>query len=427
MSLPEQTHNIGSKWDLVMKEFKKSQPKISKKNCNEISIIQSIYGVKRIKNLISCYLSSLAPSLKKSSQLSLEIRNEGNKIYKRNDQNVNLFEAAFLYTLSLKCSEKTTDLAFAHGNRAAVLMRLGFNTVARNDCEEAIKLNHPDPFKIYERMCSLSNGCIKDMRKNVAELEKYVKKGSKQSKEILQKYKTRLKAMEKETFVDDETSQVDELSKMSLNDDKGELKVKQMYSESLGRYVVAQKAIKMDEPIYSETPFAFVPVHNYGIKKYFNTDCENCCLVNVWPFLCLECRHAAYCSNKCREEHFAIHKYECTGYKKNLFFDIGIAHLSLRVLITGFPTVVEKLKELSSDEFKQLQDSPEKVYDKILEISSDYFNDYFDDSETTDQFREYSRILCLQPNLFRDKSFSLRNMPYAYVSYFRFFAIIFFN
>jgi hypothetical protein len=72
-------------------------------------------------------------------------------------------------------------------------------------------------------MCSLSNGCIKDMRKNVAELEKFSKKGSKQSKEILLKYKTRLRAMEKETYVDEE-----ELTKLAISDCKEEeLKVKQ--------------------------------------------------------------------------------------------------------------------------------------------------------------------------------------------------------
>jgi hypothetical protein len=72
-------------------------------------------------------------------------------------------------------------------------------------------------------MCSLSNGCIKDMRKNVTELEKFSKKSSKQSKEILLKYKTRLKAMEKETYVD-----VEEISKLTIDDTKEqELKVKQ--------------------------------------------------------------------------------------------------------------------------------------------------------------------------------------------------------
>lgn len=186
-----------------------------------------------------------------------------------------------------------------------------------------------------------------------------------------------------------------------------------MKSESLGRYVVATKEIKTDEIIYTEIPFAFVPVHNYGVKKYFNTDCENCALVNVWPFLCLECRHSTYCSSQCRDEHFKIHKYECEGYKKNLFFEIGIAHLSLRVLLVGFPSLISKL-ELLADQQKFNKD-PEKIFEQLIKFSSEFNHDYFAENSSS-EFQEYARVLCLLPNLFRDNAFLMRNMPYVYVS-----------
>jgi hypothetical protein len=68
---------------------------------------------------------------------------------------------------------------------------------------------------------------VKEMRKNIAGLEKYLKKGSKQSKEILAKYKTRLKAMEKETYVDDVDDEVQGMKKLTLGEETAELKVKQ--------------------------------------------------------------------------------------------------------------------------------------------------------------------------------------------------------
>jgi hypothetical protein len=108
----------------------------------------------------------------------------------------------YQFRLALKCCEHPEDFAFCHGNRAAALMKIGFNKVARYDCEEALRFSHPDPFKIYQRLCSLSQGNFKEMVKNVAGLEKYLKPSSKQSKEILQQYKVRLKAMEKEMYVD---------------------------------------------------------------------------------------------------------------------------------------------------------------------------------------------------------------------------------
>lgn len=220
MSLPDQSTKVGTKWDLCIKLMRENHRKLLSKSGNtEISVLNSL-NKKEIKTLLLQYLNGLSPILKKSSKLSEEIRIEGNKIYKQ--VNANLFEACFLYSLALKCCESPEDFAFCHGNRAAALMKIGFNKVARHDCEQAIKFEHPDPFKIYERLCSLSQKSVVDMRRNLAGLEKHLKKSSKQSKEILQQYKTRLKAMEKEKYVDD----VPDVEKLKL-EDGGELKVKQ--------------------------------------------------------------------------------------------------------------------------------------------------------------------------------------------------------
>jgi hypothetical protein len=145
MSLPDQSRKVGSKWDIVMKQLKESHRKIINKSCynftNEVQVVKKLHNSKEMKTLMLSYLNDLTPMLKKSSQLSEEIRSEGNKIYKRNDD-ANLFESVFLYTLALKCSESNNNLAFAHANRAAALMKLGFNKVARDDCEEAIKVTN---------------------------------------------------------------------------------------------------------------------------------------------------------------------------------------------------------------------------------------------------------------------------------------------
>jgi hypothetical protein len=185
-----------------------------------------------------------------------------------------------------------------------------------------------------------------------------------------------------------------------------------MFDDTNGRYVVAQKSIAKNEKIFSEKPFAFIPVHNYGIKKYFNSDCENCGLVNVWPFLCLDCRMASYCSPKCCEEHQRIHKYECQGYKVNLWFEIGIAHLSVRCLLVGFPSLIKKLQTFSVSEFKN---KPEKIFQRIIQICNEKYRNYFD-SDGGDDFQHYARVIGLLPNLFRDGTFSLKNSPYALVS-----------
>lgn len=187
-----------------------------------------------------------------------------------------------------------------------------------------------------------------------------------------------------------------------------------MYEQEVGRYVVAQKSITKNQKIFSESPFAFIPVHNYGIKKYFNSDCENCGLVNIWPFLCLECRMASYCSPKCCEDHQKIHKYECEGYKVNLWFEIGIAHLSIRCLLVGFPALLKRIQTFDRAEFKN---KPSKIFQRIVQICNGDYRDNFKASRAThDDFQDYARVLGLLPNLFRGESFPLKNMPYALVS-----------
>lgn len=162
-------------------------------------------------------------------------------------------------------------------------------------------------------------------------------------------------------------------------------------------------------------PFAFVPVHNFGMKKYFNSDCENCGLVNIWPFLCLECRMASYCSPKCCEEHQKVHKYECAGYKINLWFEIGIAHLAFRCLLVGFPSLIRKLQSFDKSELKN---KPGKIFKKLVLLCNEKHNDYFlsSDDGGADDFNAYAKVIGLLPNLFRKNEFPIRNAPYALVS-----------
>lgn len=187
-----------------------------------------------------------------------------------------------------------------------------------------------------------------------------------------------------------------------------------MYAQGTGRFVVAPKSIAKDAKIFSETPFAFIPVHNYGMKKYFNSDCEHCGLVNIFPFLCLECRMASYCSPKCCDDHQKVHKYECEGYKINLWFEIGIAHLSMRCLLVGFPAFIKKIQTFDRAEYKN---KPNKIFQRVVQICNEDYKNYFSTSEaTSDEFQDYARVISLLPNLFRGETFPLKNMPYALVS-----------
>lgn len=99
-----------------------------------------------------------------------------------------------------------------------------------------------------------------------------------------------------------------------------------------------------DEAILSERAYAFVPVYEECPSEHsLDTDCQSCAKTNVIQFPCKTCHRATYCSLHCRTEHAAIHQYECAGYQLNLWYQIGIAHLSLRTFLTGFPELAQRL------------------------------------------------------------------------------------
>lgn len=115
-------------------------------------------------------------------------------------------------------------------------------------------------------------------------------------------------------------------------------------SEECGRFVLSGEKITKNEAIYREKAFAFIPVYNGDDNLSDSYHCQNCALVNCFPFPCYDCSRASYCSPKCREEHQTIHQYDCAGYKMNLLRQIGIAQLALRCLLVGLPPALAKLQ-----------------------------------------------------------------------------------
>lgn len=115
--------------------------------------------------------------------------------------------------------------------------------------------------------------------------------------------------------------------------------------EAHGRYITAKSAIAPDDIILSEKAYAFVPVHNDYESKTIPKHCENCASTNIIPFPCYVCARATYCSPRCLAQHEPIHRYECSGYANNLWKKIGIAHLALRNLVSGFETTIKGMDE----------------------------------------------------------------------------------
>lgn len=186
-------------------------------------------------------------------------------------------------------------------------------------------------------------------------------------------------------------------------------------SEELGRFVTAAEKVKKDEVIMSERAYAFVPVYedDYLDDLSVDMDCQNCAKTNVIQFPCEVCHKATYCSLSCLHEHRTIHQYECSGYQLNLWFYIGIAHLSLRTFLTGFPELVQKLsseKDLSLEDawakLMKMSSNPSFKYGQVLSLLAN-----FDRMPDSKDFIRYSLTATMLVIYLKEKTFFFEELP----------------
>lgn len=122
--------------------------------------------------------------------------------------------------------------------------------------------------------------------------------------------------------------------------------------------------IQQNQPVFQEKAFAFIPVCNDYRPNYISYHCQMCAKTNCQPFPCYKCACASYCSPKCTIDHQSIHKYECAGYQKSLWHQIGIAHLAFRCFLAGFDEAFKKISHLKNVK-------PQTLIDKLISIVKD--------------------------------------------------------
>lgn len=111
--------------------------------------------------------------------------------------------------------------------------------------------------------------------------------------------------------------------------------------------MVSSKKIETNELIINEKAFAFIPVYQKFDGNPIDLHCQNCAATNIIPFPCNQCKRASYCGISCLNEHMEnIHRFECSGYKKHLWYEIGIAHLALRTMLCGIKDLIAKIQHL---------------------------------------------------------------------------------
>jgi hypothetical protein len=91
----------------------------------------------------------------------------------------------------------------------------------------------------------------------------------------------------------------------------GDTQIKIRYTPGRGRYIVTERDLKAGEVILITKPYTLV-VHD----EYEFSVCHYCQKYekdfSSYTLICEDCQHVAYCSQQCKDSHYAeLHRYEC--------------------------------------------------------------------------------------------------------------------
>ena len=108
--------------------------------------------------------------------------------------------------------------------------------------------------------------------------------------------------------------------------------------------MVANKAIEENTNLCIEQAFSHATILVNSLEASdVQQVCSNCCRTNNISISCSTCYRVGYCNENCREEDTHLHQYECEGYRKGLWYDLGISHLSIRTVLSGIDSLITTL------------------------------------------------------------------------------------
>ncbi|XP_058126922.1 SET and MYND domain-containing protein 4-like [Anopheles coustani] len=297
---------------------------------SEMDIIRRLSKVEKIDETILKWLQGLPDVHPATDEKSNQYREGGNAIFKSKTNDHLALEA---YSKAIFAAPEGSEaLALGHANRAVLLIRFGRYREAFEDCELALAGRYPQSkrlkvcFRQAECAEQLNDGKLLDtIIENIASQEATTRLSVAEKAKLVQ-----LRALQK--VLNGHSSHAEGV----LQEELIFPKLLEKQNQSVGRYVVTTETIEANSIITREKAVSFIPVYEPHPKSTIPSfDCQYCARVNVIPFPCATCGGACYCSIQCRTNHASIHRYECYGYRKHLWYHIGIAHLGMRCFLDG--------------------------------------------------------------------------------------------
>ncbi|XP_053673613.1 SET and MYND domain-containing protein 4-like [Anopheles nili] len=308
-----------------------------------------------------------------------QFRERGNEIFKSKQDDHLALEA---YSKAIFAAPAGSNaLALGHANRAVILIRFHRYREALDDCQLALDGNYPETankLKIFFRQAE----CAEKL--NDAHTISSIVEGISAiavNRELTKLEREKLQELQK--LAEPKASNVSDQHATPVGDNLSLPLLKEKRNTSQGRYVVTMDPIEENSIITRETAVSFVPVYDPESRSSLPPfDCQKCARVNVIPFPCPECGRACYCSSVCRKEHKSLHRFECYGYQKHLWYLIGIAHLGIRSFLHGFGSIQSVALNASNSM---------SCYQQLMKLTECEENEFY----------QYGRVLRLVTNFDR--------------------------
>nr|XP_029729143.1 SET and MYND domain-containing protein 4-like [Aedes albopictus] len=352
-------------WDVTVAKIvrKYNLTEVIKLYAGEVDTVRKLDAIPDIRKLCRSWLKKLPPVRGNDEEKSHLYRENGNEIFRSRKSPHVALEA---YSKAIFAAPRGSPaLAMAHANRAIVLMSLKRHREAYQDCQLALDGAYPVENRL--RVMFRQAECALQMRD---------RDGLERALEGIEKVAERqtLASFEEERYKRlQQLAEMIAISEIPPDSDDSVLNLPELEEKSdsiHGRFIVTKEEIKTDAPIVQEKAVSFVPVYDpRGSSEIPPFDCQYCGDVNIIPFPCASCGRACYCSVACCKEHSDLHRYECPGYEKHLWYMIGIAHLGMRSFLDGFGSSTEKLDVLQ-------ECTAEKMFQYVSDKSESEHKEY---------------------------------------------------
>ncbi|XP_046552424.1 SET and MYND domain-containing protein 4-like isoform X2 [Haliotis rubra] len=278
------------------------------------------------------YWDNCHSMLRKSTEKAVRYRDDGNKYFQKKQYK----SAIQCYTKSIQhasTAELQQNQAFALGlgNRSAALFYLKQYQACLGDITMALTSGCPCPtadrLKIRKIHCLVNLGRGQEAQQAIRDFKKHLSGHTDTEKKVKDKLEDDIASLEhqlSQNWLGEPDGQTDrQLPQLFQGPSEvitqASLAVEMKHTCSKGRHLVAKQAIPAGATLIVERPYAAVL-----LQDHLHSHCHNCFQTLSLAPIPVECRDTAWTM---------YHNIECQY--QDLLSSVGIAHLSLRIILTA--------------------------------------------------------------------------------------------